>query len=217
MLVTPAQIEQRVRENGAILVLRGAPEPGALAELCQVLLEERFHCVELTTTMPDAVECLASLHGKFGTDLLLGMGTVTSGAQFKNAVEAGAKFLVSPHLDEGLIGEAQTRNCFYLPGVYTPSEVQRARVLGVEAVKLFPAEPASVSYMKALQGPFPGVRFYPSGGIGLPEASSYLYAGAGAVSLGGSLVGPPPWNLTEVRARIRHLRTVIDEAHHASQ
>ena len=133
-------------------------------------------------------------------------------ADVDRAVAAGARFVVSPHLDEKLVEAALAADVLILPGTFTPTEVHRAIAAGAEAVKLFPAEPMGVAYLSALRGPFPDVRFYPTGGVTPEQVPAYLRAGARAVGLGSSLLGGASWSVAALRPRLRALRAAIDEA-----
>ena len=133
---------------------------------------------------PASVAAMAALSG---TETTIGAGTVTTISQAESAVDAGARFLVSPHLDEKLVVWAHSSDVAYLPGVFTPSEVAAAIAIGVDTVKLFPASVGGPGLIGALRGPFPDVSFIPTGGITGENAASYLAAGAITVGVGGWL------------------------------
>ncbi|MES2856618.1 MAG: bifunctional 4-hydroxy-2-oxoglutarate aldolase/2-dehydro-3-deoxy-phosphogluconate aldolase, partial [Bdellovibrionota bacterium] len=121
-------------------------------------------------------------------DVVVGAGTVRNLAQAKRALDAGAKFLVSPGLNEDVLGFSETKDLLYLPGVLTPTEIMRATELGSEVVKIFPA--ASVGgaeYLRALSGPFPEVKWVATGGIKIEDTRDYMRAGAFAIGLGSQL------------------------------
>jgi len=124
-----------------------------------------LRAVELTFTTPGALEALRELRGRLPGDVLLGAGTVMNARQGLAALEAGAAFLVSPHLGEDVLELCRARGAPYVPGVLTPTEVVRAQVLGAEVVKLFPAGSSrGVPYLKDLLGPFPGLPVLATGG-----------------------------------------------------
>jgi 2-dehydro-3-deoxyphosphogluconate aldolase/(4S)-4-hydroxy-2-oxoglutarate aldolase len=124
-------------------------------------------------------------------DMLVGAGTVLTCAQVDRAVEAGARFIVSPGLDEEVVGHCIRVGVQVIPGVATPSEIQKALAMGLELVKFFPAEPlGGIKMLSALAAPFPGLRFVPTGGIGPDLVRSYLEHNA-VHAVGGSWIVTP--------------------------
>ena len=143
-----------------LLTVRGGED---LLGLARVLEEEGVGALEITLRTEKDLEALKALR-KSG--LLLGAGTVRSPKEAEAALEAGAAFLVSPGLLEEVAALAQARGVPYLPGVLTPTEVERALALGLSALKFFPAEPfQGARVLKAYAEVFPEVRFLPTGGI----------------------------------------------------
>ncbi len=187
--VRPASTEALARLESAravaVVRARGAAEAVAVAE---ALCEGGLQAIELTFTTPGAAEALAEARRRLQPHVLLGAGTITNGAQLTAALEAGADFLVSPHVDPVLLEAMLTSGRLALPGVLTPTEVAAALRAGAHAVKLFPAGALGVAHMRALFGPFPGLRVVPTGGITVAAARTWLDAGAAAVGLGGELV-----------------------------
>jgi 2-dehydro-3-deoxyphosphogluconate aldolase / (4S)-4-hydroxy-2-oxoglutarate aldolase len=122
------------------------------------------------------------------------------------AIDAGARFLVTPAVREAVAGVAAARNVPVIMGAYTPTEVMAAVDLGAAAVKIFPARTGGPDYLRDLRGPFPGVALIPSGGISAGNAASYLAAGATAVTAGTDVVAPDlvdaaNWTVITDRAR----------------
>lgn len=172
-----------------------------LEALGEALLEAGFSWMEVTLRTPLALEALRRLRA---LGLKVGAGTVLNQAQAEEALKAGALFLVSPGLDEGLVRWAEARRVPYLPGVATPTEVQRALALGLTLLKFFPAEAlGGVRVLQAYAPVFPGVRFIPTGGIGPGNLQAYL-ALDNVLACGGSwlLAG----SLEEIRARLKGFR-----------
>lgn len=145
-------------------------------------------CAEVTFRTTAGEAALATLAAR--GDLLIGAGTVLTAAQVDRAVDAGAAFIVSPGLSAEVVRRAQERGVTALPGTATASEVQAAVNLGLEAVKLFPARIlGGTDMLDALSGPFPGMRFMPSGGVTLASAGEYLQHPA-VLAVGGSWMVP---------------------------
>jgi 2-dehydro-3-deoxyphosphogluconate aldolase/(4S)-4-hydroxy-2-oxoglutarate aldolase len=123
--------------------------------------------------------------------LLVGAGTVLDAAQAERAVDAGARFVVSPGLDAGVVRRCRSLGVPVLPGVATPTEAMAAMAEGLEAVKLFPALPLGGPAMAAaLRGPFPGLRLLPTGGIALADVPAYLGIPT-VLAVAGTWVAPP--------------------------
>jgi 2-dehydro-3-deoxyphosphogluconate aldolase/(4S)-4-hydroxy-2-oxoglutarate aldolase len=144
--------------------------------------------MEIALRTPAALQAIEKLAAY--SELLLGAGTVCTVAQAQRAAEAGAAFLVLPGFDRELVEWCLEWDMPILPGVATPSEAMAARSLGLDVVKLFPAEAlGGIRYLKALAAPFPGLRFVPTGGIALQQLSEYL-ALPQVFAVGGSFLCP---------------------------
>jgi 2-dehydro-3-deoxyphosphogluconate aldolase / (4S)-4-hydroxy-2-oxoglutarate aldolase len=149
-------------------------------------IEAGLEIIEVTFTLPSAARAIKRLRQEHPA-ALIGAGTVRTLAELEDAADAGAEFLVAPGLNPDLVDAARDRGLPILPGVFTASEVDAALRLGVELLKLFPAEPLGPAYMSALLQPFPAARLVPTGGITSANAAAYLEAGAAAVAMGSSL------------------------------
>lgn len=176
---------------------------GGLDDVLEVLVEAGIAIVEVTLDTPDA---LAAIGRAADAGVTIGAGTVLTADDVRAAAEAGARFVVSPDLDDEVIECAQGLGVEPIPGVLTPTELRRATLLGAESVKVFPAGPmGGPRFVAALRGPFPEIGLLPTGGVEIDEIPAYLDAGADAVGLGGSLVGrrPPATDddLDDLRAR----------------
>ena len=194
-----------VTQARAIPVLRGENADKVL-EVAHALFEEGFNCLEVTFTVPNAIEVISELAKLEG--VVLGAGTVLNVSQVHAAVRAGAQFLVSPGTDAGLIEAAREAKTPMLPGVFTPSEVMQARALGCKVLKLFPGELAGIGHLKSLRGPFPDLNFMPTGGVNNANIQDWANAGAVAVGIGSSLTGEG--ELGRIRERARALRTTLE-------
>ncbi|MCU1571558.1 MAG: 2-dehydro-3-deoxyphosphogluconate aldolase [Naasia sp.] len=144
--------------------------------------------LEITFSTPDAPEVIRQLTERYGDDAYIGAGTVTSVDQARQAVEAGARFLVSPGTRPELTGIMLGTGAVVLTGALTPTEVMIAVELGVDVVKLFPAALSGPALLKALRGPFPDVPMMPTGGVTPDNLGEWLAAGAIAVGAGSDLI-----------------------------
>jgi 2-dehydro-3-deoxyphosphogluconate aldolase/(4S)-4-hydroxy-2-oxoglutarate aldolase len=157
--------------------------------LARALVAGGLTALEVTLRTAAGLDCIRAIAGEVeGADP--GAGTVLDARQLAAAVEAGAKFLVSPGATPGLIAAADDSPVPYLPGVATAGEAMTLAERGYAYLKFFPAEPAGgVAYLKGLAAPLPGIRFCPTGGIGPKNAETYL-ALPNVVCVGGSWVAP---------------------------
>lgn len=147
--------------------------------------------IEVTLQSDVDVEALAAVvSAAHAHDGIVGAGTVTTHADVDAARAAGAAFTVSPGFDPDIVRASVDAGLPSLPGVATPSEVQRARALGLTWLKAFPARHLSPSWFHDVAGPFPEVRFVASGGITAQTAASFLDAGVHTVGLGSALADP---------------------------
>ncbi len=169
-----------------VLVVNTVSEAVATA---QALVRGGLPAIEVTLRTADAMACIKAIAADV-EGAVVGAGTVLNPALLEQAVLAGAKFLVSPGGTQELIDIADKVDVPLLPGVATPSEAMGLGEMGYHALKFFPAEVAGgAAYLKALSGPLPHIKFCPTGGVTLKNASDYL-ALSNVVCVGGSWVAP---------------------------
>ncbi|GAA2075311.1 bifunctional 4-hydroxy-2-oxoglutarate aldolase/2-dehydro-3-deoxy-phosphogluconate aldolase [Microbacterium hatanonis] len=178
----------RTRDTRLIVVVR-APSADDYDGVIEALLDAGVQSVELTLTTPGTIERLAGLVDRYGDGIDLGVGTVVDADQLSRAVDAGARYLVTPVTSASLVAQATAAGVPIVPGGLTPTELFASWSAGASAVKVFPAGQVSPDYVKDLRGPFPGIDVVPSGGVDLTGAEAWLRAGAVAVSVGGPLLG----------------------------
>jgi 2-dehydro-3-deoxyphosphogluconate aldolase/(4S)-4-hydroxy-2-oxoglutarate aldolase len=182
---TTAQTLERV---GLIPVLRARDAAQAHA-VVKAMLAGGVTVVEVTMTVPGAVDLLAELKQEYGDQLLLGSGTVITAEQAEATIDAGAEFVVSPSLHSAVIAATKARGKLSIPGALTPTEVVTAWDAGADYVKIFPCSAmGGASYLKSLLAPFPHIKLIPTGGVTLLTAESFLKAGACALGVGSDLV-----------------------------
>lgn len=184
--MTPLELLKRAR---IVPVLRGT-NPDMVIEIAKVLHSEGFKTLEVAFTIPDTLRVITELAKLEGA--VVGAGTVWGPVQLGAAIEAGAKFAVSPGIEARLLEAARQAKVPFYPGVFTASEVMQARLAGFTIMKLFPGEVAGVKHLKALKGPFPDIDFMPTGGVTADNLREWFQAGAVAVGMGSSLVGDTP-------------------------
>ena len=185
MIETTAQIIERA---GLIPVLRARNAAQAHA-VVRAMMAGGVTVVEVTMTVPGALDVLKDLRKEYGAKLLLGSGTVTTAQEAQATIEAGAEFVVSPSLHREVIAATKASGKLSIPGALTPTEIVTAWELGADYVKVFPCSAiGGASYLKSLLAPFPHLKLIPTGGVTLETAESFLRAGACALGVGSDLV-----------------------------
>jgi 2-dehydro-3-deoxyphosphogluconate aldolase/(4S)-4-hydroxy-2-oxoglutarate aldolase len=146
--------------------------------------------IEITMTTPDALSVIREVSRAFTEhpDVLVGVGSVLDSVTARLAIEAGARFVVSPILDEATIRMSHRYDVPMMPGCYTPTEIHRAHTLGADVVKIFPAQNVGMDYFRAVTAPMPHLKLMPTGGVTLTNAGDWLAAGAYAVGVGSALL-----------------------------
>jgi len=178
----------RLTAGGLVPVIR-ADSANAALRVTEALVAGGVTTIEITMTVPDAIDAIAAVRRTFGNRVLLGAGTVTSTSMLTASLDAGAEFIVTPCVVPDVITGARTRDVAILPGAMTPTEVFTAWSLGGDIIKIFPASHVGgASYLRALKAPFPQIRFCPTGGVNLQTVGECFAAGASAVGVGGELV-----------------------------
>jgi 2-dehydro-3-deoxyphosphogluconate aldolase/(4S)-4-hydroxy-2-oxoglutarate aldolase len=179
----------RILETGIIAILR-VPTSDHLANIARALLDGGIDVIEVTFTVPNALEILTAVKKDLGDRALLGMGTVLDPESARAALLAGAEFVVSPSLNFDVIRLCHRYDKVVMPGAFTPTEILAAWDAGADVVKVFPSDSVGPAYLKALRGPFPQIRLIPTGGVNLETLPAFVKAGASAVGVGSSLVDP---------------------------
>jgi 2-dehydro-3-deoxyphosphogluconate aldolase/(4S)-4-hydroxy-2-oxoglutarate aldolase len=184
----PETTQEIIERIGLIPVLRARNAAQAHA-IVKAMIAGGVTVVEVTMTVPGALDVLKELKNEYGTKLLLGSGTVTTAKQAEATIEAGAEFVVSPSLHPEVIAATKTRKKLSIPGALTPTEVITAWEAGADYVKIFPCSAVGgASYLKALLAPFPHLKLIPTGGVTLGTAEGFIRAGARALGVGSDLV-----------------------------
>lgn len=186
----PAPVLEAI-EKHAVVPAIVIENPDQAAPLADALLKGGLPVAEITLRTPEAIESLRRM-AKF-PDLLVGAGTVLNRTQAEQAADAGARFIVAPGIDPELVRWCLDNQITIIPGAATPTEVMLALNLGLRCVKFFPCEPSGgLEMLRALRGPFPGMRFLPTGGIKLETISDYL-AFRPVLAVGGTWMVQREW------------------------
>ncbi|HUA96929.1 MAG TPA: bifunctional 4-hydroxy-2-oxoglutarate aldolase/2-dehydro-3-deoxy-phosphogluconate aldolase [Terracidiphilus sp.] len=184
----PETTQEIIERVGLIPVLRAKSVAQGRA-LVDAMLAGGVTVVEVTMTVPGAVDLLKELNKEYGAKLLLGSGTVTTAEQAGATIDAGAEFVISPSLHPEVIAATKKAGKISCPGALTPTEAITAWNAGADYVKIFPCSAmGGASYLKALLAPFPQLKIIPTGGVTLDTAASFIKAGARALGVGSDLV-----------------------------
>lgn len=184
----PETTQQIIERVGLIPVLRARNAAQAHA-VVKAMIAGGVTVVEVTMTVPGALDVLKELKSEYGAKLLLGSGTVTTAQEAEATIEAGAEFVVSPSFHPEVVAKTRALGKLSIPGALTPTEVITASWAGADYVKIFPCSAVGgASYLKSLLAPFPHLKLIPTGGVTLETAASFLQAGARALGVGSDLV-----------------------------
>src|SRR5436190_4000808 len=180
---------RRVLDCGIVAIVR-SPDSSQLLEVARALADGGISTVEITMTVPGALEVLRQVRDKLGDRILLGAGTVLDPETARAVLLAGAEYIVSPTLNFDVIRLCKRYGKVVMPGAFTPTEILAAWEAGADIVKVFPAEVVGPAFFKAVRAPLPQVRLMPTGGVNLETAADFLKAGACCLGIGGQLVDP---------------------------
>jgi 2-dehydro-3-deoxyphosphogluconate aldolase/(4S)-4-hydroxy-2-oxoglutarate aldolase len=218
----PESTQEIIERVGLIPVLRARNLRQAHA-LVQAMLAGGVSVVEVTMTVPGAIDLLKELKEEYGSMLLLGSGTVTTAQEAQATIDAGAEFVVSPSFHPDVIAATKSNGKLSIPGALTPTEVIAAWREGADYVKIFPCSAmGGASYLKSLLAPFPFLKLIPTGGVTVATAESFLAAGARALGVGSDLVdlaaidkGRPETVTETARAYLQAIAKVRRDLHAA--
>lgn len=206
------EVLKRIRDTGLIPVVRAESADHAVRAV-KALKAGGLDVLEVTMTVPGAIDVIRTISAEYGADTLIGAGTVLDPETAQACIAAGAKFIVSPSLNEETISFCREQGVAVFPGALTPTEVVRAWKAGADAVKIFPAGAVGgASYLKALKAPLPQIELIPTGGVSLKTAADFIRAGAMALGVGADLVDPSALregNLALVTERTRQFLEIV--------
>ena len=176
-----------VEDAGVVAVIR-MREADRLHAVVEAIAAGGVRVLEVTMTVPGAVELIAELASALPEGFLLGAGTVTDAATATRVIQAGARFVVSPVFKRDVIEACHDRGIPAMPGCFTPTEIFDAWESGADIVKVFPATALGPGFFKDVRGPLPHVKMMPTGGVTIDNAGDWIRAGAVAVGVGTALL-----------------------------
>lgn len=176
-----------ILSSGVIAVIR-MKDRNKLLKVVEAISAGGVKCIEITMTVPGAVDMIRELSGKVAKDVILGAGTVTDVKTANDVIDAGARFVVGPVLNTDIIALSKKRGVVVMPGCFSPTEIHAAWKAGADIVKVFPATSLGPRYFKDIAGPFPDIRLMPTGGVTIDNVGEWIQAGAVAVGIGSDLL-----------------------------
>ena len=202
----------RLCEVGGVAVIRAESVEKAIA-LCDAVVKGGIEGLEVTFTVPGALDVIEALAKKNEGQYVVGAGTVLDVTSARMAILKGAKFIVSPCFDKEVCELCNLYDVPYMAGCYTINEIVTAMKAGVEVIKIFPGSAASPSYFKAVHGPLPQANLMPTGGVSIENAGDWIKAGAVAIGTGSDLSAPAKkGDYAEVTNRAKQFVAAVKKA-----
>ncbi len=187
--MSKVEVLEKVKQLGLLAVIRG-PSAELTVKMVEALVAGGVLGIEITYSTPDAEGVVKTLSSKFGSDIVLGMGTLTKPEQTQAAMAAGANYLVSPVCEPTLVKSMVGSGLLTMAGAFTPTEVLQAYNLGCDVIKIFPGSLGGPAYVKALKGPVPYIPMMPTGGVSANNVAEWFATGVVAVGAGSELCPP---------------------------
>jgi 2-dehydro-3-deoxyphosphogluconate aldolase/(4S)-4-hydroxy-2-oxoglutarate aldolase len=204
---------RQVLDSGIVAVVR-SQDSQQLVEVVRALADGGVNVVEITMSVPNALDVLKQVRQALGDRVLLGAGTVLDPETARAVLLAGAEYIVSPTVNLEVIRLCQRYDKLVMPGAFTPTEILGAWEAGADIVKVFPAEVVGPAFFKALRGPLPQIRVMPTGGVDLTTAAAFLKAGACCLGIGSQLVEPEAVakrNFDRIRDLAKQYSTIVKQ------
>ena len=214
------EVRQRIIDIGIVPVLR-VSSPKLALEAAEAVLAGGIPVVEVTMTIPKAVDVIRKLVKSMSTDVIVGAGTVLDAEAARQCLDAGAEFLVSPIFDPETMKLGNHAGKLILAGALTPTEIMNAWSGGSDLVKVFPCgNVGGPKYIQALRGPFPQIPLVPTGGVSLDTAAAFITAGASALGVGSELISESELkagNPKHITRTAKRFVIIVQEARQAGQ
>jgi len=180
-------ITRAIEACGVVAVIR-LSDASRLGAVVDALAAGGVTALEVTMTVPGAIRAIEALAPTLPKSFVLGAGTILDPETARQAILAGARFIVGPVFNEAVVRLCHRYDVAAMPGCFTPTEILAAWEAGADIVKVFPATALGPAYFKDLRGPLPQVRLMPTGGVSLANAGDWIKAGAAAIGVGTALV-----------------------------
>jgi len=213
--MTHAEVISQIEATRVISILRGDLRDTGL-DIAFALAEAGIRALEVSIVSPEYGTVIRSLADALGSRLAIGAGTVLTDEACREVADCGASFVVSPNCETTVIETTRRLGMASFPGALTPTEIVVADRSGADAIKIFPADLVGPRGLALLNGPFPNIRFIPTGGITLENCSMYSAAGAWAVGVGSELVHTSDCRNPDISALMERARGFLAPGARAS-
>lgn len=207
--MTKHDIIQGLLDPGIVAIIR-ADNPDQLSQACEALVDGGIHAVEVTMTTPNALGVIAEVTESMGDRILMGVGSVIDATTARNAMLAGAQYVVTPVMRPEIIACCNRYSIPIACGAFTPTEALAAHEAGADFVKIFPSDSMGPGYIKAIKAPLPQLQLIPTGGVNLDTAEAFLKAGASALAAGSSLVSKDILEKADWKALTKRAEDFVD-------
>jgi 2-dehydro-3-deoxyphosphogluconate aldolase/(4S)-4-hydroxy-2-oxoglutarate aldolase len=203
-----------LEETGVVAVIR-VDDPSDLYEVSCALVEGGVAMVEITMTVPGALQIIESVRKKIGDGVFIGAGTVLDAVTARSAILSGADFVVGPGFDREMVDVCKLYDIPVMPGAVTPTEIITAWKAGADVVKIFPGRIGTPEFFKDISSPLPMVKLMPTGCVDLNTTPEYIRAGAVAVGVGKCMVDPKAVKARDFKTITENARKFRDLVDHA--
>ncbi len=182
-----AAVVSAIEASGVVAIIR-MQDAARVPAVVRALTDGGVRALEITMTVPGAIDAIRSVSATLDDDVLIGAGTVYDPVTAAKVIDAGAQFVVSPVFDPDTIRACHERDVPVMPGCFTPTEMLGAWRLGADVIKVFPATRLGPGFLKDVLAPLPELKLMPTGGVTPENAGDWIRAGAVAVAIGSALV-----------------------------
>jgi 2-dehydro-3-deoxyphosphogluconate aldolase / (4S)-4-hydroxy-2-oxoglutarate aldolase len=190
-------------------------DPGKVHAIVDALTAGGVRALEVTMTVPRAIELIRELSSALPDGFLLGAGTVIDARTARAVIDAGASFVVSPVFRPDVIAACHEREVPAIPGCFSPTEILAAHDAGADLIKVFPATALGPQFIRDVRAPLPQVKLMPTGGVTLDNAGDWIRAGAVAVGVGSALVDAKAIDAGRLEVIVANARRVLDSVKRA--
>jgi 2-dehydro-3-deoxyphosphogluconate aldolase/(4S)-4-hydroxy-2-oxoglutarate aldolase len=207
-------VVRAIEELGVVAVIR-LQDANTLRAVVDALASGGVRVLEVTMTVPRAIEMIAEIAPALGQGFLIGAGTVLDADTAVKAIDAGATFVVSPVFKPEVVAACHAQDCPVMPGCFSPTEILNAWEAGADFVKVFPATSLGPGFLKDVRAPLPQLKLVPTGGVSIDNAGDWIRAGAAAVGVGSALIDPKvvaAGNFASMTERARRLVVNVQAA-----
>ena len=199
---------ETIERAGVVSIIR-MDDLQAVSDIAEALYRGGVRCFEIPMTAANAAEIIGTLHERLPEDAAIGAGTVLTSEDAEKIITAGACFIVSPHFEPEVAAVCKARGVALIPGAFSPQEIYHAWRAGADIVKVFSIRPLGPGYLSDLAGPYPEIKLMPTGGISLENATSFIKAGACAITIGRDIIGNGPWDEAALAAITERARVLV--------